>query len=703
MTKYYISNNGNDKSNGDAPEKAWQSFNPIKDLTLYPGDEICLKCGDFFEGTMLLKSSGTQKSPIVLTSFGEGDKPVLKGSTLFKTEASRGNSFVCTTDKPVKGVFVDDHWLQLARYPSKGFFTIDDGDKSKLVDRELLIDNIDCTGADVRIRAVNWQYEIAKVKKHEKDTLHFVDNMIYQCNKDYGYFLDNKLDFLTEPGEWYYDKVHETLHFIDIDKKPVDKKRLEMMVFDWGIKLDGAAHIKISGIQFEKFHQGGIIALNGSNHCEIEDCSFRFIHRDGIYLDSGCYHMSLVNNTFTDIKGRGVATLDAENTSIINNFFNRIGMYPGYGFDGVNNGTGIAVLKTEVIYLISDTILRKLSIGLPVAVIEKLYSLLNLPFADQKFLISALEEKLTKEEHTFIPTIISLVKEELKAFDFDSANNHIAHNLIQNTGLHSIRLDGKNCICEYNVVKNALLYMNDGAAIYSWAQDYNYSVNSIIRKNIVINVIGNVIATPDFHRFAHGIYLDNKCVGFAIEDNVVTGSTWGILVNDESREHTITGNVVFDNEVGLAFSEYFMPGTLYGCKAFDNVLFAKKRHQRALFIESRISPEFTPAETDKNFYGSSYYTFPIVRMTFQHGHRNWEEHTLESWKKATGKDEASNYFAPADPEDRPRMSDIIVNETKDIKEFRIDNTIRDHYSIYGEKLIDKVVLDPFTAMIILED
>lgn len=703
MAIYYLSNNGNDKNKGNSPGKAWQTFNRIQDITLYPGDKICLKCGDVFEGTLRLKSSGTQKSPIVLTSFGEGLKPVLRGSAGFKADGGVENSYVCTTDKPVKGVFIDDHWLQLARYPSNGFFTIDDGNKSKLIDRELLIDRINCTGADVRIRAVNWQYEIARVKKHEGDTLYFEKNMIYQCNQDYGYFLDNKLDFLTEPGEWYYDKSNQTLHFIDIDKKPVENKQLEMMIFDWGIKLDGSAHVKISGIQFEKYHEGGIIAENGSNHCVIEDCSFRFIHRDGIYLNSGCHHMTVNSNSFFDIKGRGIATLDAENTSITNNNLNNIGLYPGYGFDGVNNGTGIAVLKTEVIYSISDTTLKKLSNALPEAVIQKLDSLLNLPFADQKFLISALEEKLTAEDHAFIPDIITRVKKELKAFDFDSANNHIAHNLIQNTGLHSIRLDGKNCICEYNVVKNALLFMNDGAAIYSWAQDYNYSVNSIIRKNIVINVVGNVIATPDFHRFAHGIYLDNKCVGFTIEDNVVTGSTWGILANDESREHIITGNVVFDNDVGLAFSEYFMPGTLHGCKAFDNVLFAKKRHQRAMFIESRISPEFMPVETNKNFYGSSYYTFPIVRMTFKEGYRNWEEHTLESWKKATGKDGASNYFAPADPEDRPRMSSILINETKEKKEFRIDNTIRDHYTIYGEKLADNVMLEPFSAMIILED
>ncbi len=703
MTKYYFANKGNDNNSGNSPEQAWRSLERIQDIKLEPGDEIYFKCGDVFEGSLTLNTAGTGESPVIISSYGEGGKPVLSGSMVFKVEESKNNSFICSTDKEVKGVFIDDQWLQLARYPSGGFFTIDDGDKTKLIDRELGIDNINCKGADVRIRAVNWQYEIARVAEHSGNTLYFENTMIYQCDKDYGYFLDNKLEFMTEPGEWYYDPDHKKLYFNDFDENPVEKKKLEMLVFDWGIKLDGATHVKISGIHFEKFYKGGIIAEEGTKNCSIENCSFHHIHRDGIYLHSGCHHIRINNNAFTDIKGRGVATLDAEHTSITNNSLNRIGMYPGYGFDGVNNGTGIAVLKTEVLYSINENTLQALSKKIPEGLTQKLHALLNLPFADEKFLITALEEILESEEQSHIEDIIRQVKEELNAFDYDSAHNHIAHNQIQNTGLHGIRLDGKNCLCEYNVVKNSLLFMNDGGAIYSWAQDYNYSLNSIIRKNIVIDVPGNVIATPDFHRFAHGIYLDNKCVGFTIEDNIITGATWGILANDESREHIISGNIAFDNDIGLAFSEYFMPDTLHGCKAFDNILFARRRHQRAFFIESRISPEFMPVETNNNFYGSSYYTFPIVRMTFKNGHRFWEEHTLDSWKEATGHDDESSCFAPADPEDRPRMSTILINESKEKKEFSIDNSIREHYTIYGEKLSDSVILEPFTSMIILED
>ena len=701
---YYFARNGNDNNKGNAPDSAWANLSKLEHISLNAGDIVFLKSGNIFEGSVLIKQSGSPENPIQIKTYGGTENAIMKGSVGITPKEKYQKGFRYKSSKKVKDVFIDNHWLQLARYPSKGFFGIDGGSKKTLTDRELLLNPVDCTGADVRIRAVNWQYEIARVKEHVDDKLIFENNMIYQCNKDYGYFLDNKLEFMSDPGEWYYDDKNQWLYFNPLNENEISKSKVETVLFDTGVNISSGSHIHIKNITFERYLLAGININTDSSEINIENCSFREIHRDGINLNAGTLNVNIQNCSFSHIKGRGIACLDAEKANIKNNHLANIGHYPGYGFDGVNNGTAIAILKTELVYQINNTAHKHLSELLPLDVTTKLKDLIEVPFADEKFLITALEERLGKEkaaQHT--PAIIETVKKELAAFTYDSNANYVGYNLIENIGLHGIRLDGKNCVCEYNIVKDTLQYMNDAGAIYSWAQTYDYSINSIIRKNIVINVKGNVIATPDFHRFAHGIYLDNKCVGFTLEDNIVTGATWGILANDESRQQTITGNIVFDNEVGLAFSEYFMPGTLYGCKAENNILFAKKRHQRAFLIESRISPAFSPVVTDNNFYGHSYYTFPIVRMTFKEGHRNWEEHTLESWQKATGYDKGSLYYAPADPEHRPRMSDIIINDTLEKKEFIIDNTLRDHYTIYDEKLGDKVMLEPFSAMIILED
>jgi parallel beta-helix repeat protein len=702
---YYFSNTGNDLNDGLSSDTCWQNIEKLNSIDLQPGDKILFKCGDQFRGRLIIKNSGTPENLIRIGSFGVGEKPVLSGSEQFFTEGSEGNSISkCRIERPVKGVFVGNEWLNIARYPSKGFFGIDGGNKTCLKDRELLLKNIDCTGAVARIRAVNWQYEIARVARHEGNTLYFEQDMIYQCDKDYGYFLDNKLDFLTDPEEWYYDEDGKLLHFMFPGDPMLNKVSVEAVIHDHGILLQGAKHVIIENIQFQHFHLSGIYASQSASDIKIKNCDFRKIHQDGIFLDSGSHKIVIDHNSFADIKGRGIALLDCEGCSIINNQVKRIGLYPGYGYDGVNSGTGIAILKTEVIYSIGNKTLEKLVQKIPAGLIRKLLPLVDKPFADEKFLITALQNSVSKDELSpWIDLIIQQVSDELAGFTNDSANNYIGYNCIEETGLHSIRLDGKNHLCEFNICKESLLYMNDGASIYSWAQNYNYSVGSTIRKNIVINARGNVVATPDFHRFAHGIYIDNKCVGFTIEENIVTGATWGILINDEAREHTICKNILFDNEVGLAFSEYFMPGTLYGCQAFDNILFARRRDQRAMFIESRIGQDFNPVTTDRNFYGSSYYTYPIMRLTFRNGHRVWEEYDLKAWQQETGMDQNSQYFAPPDPEARPRNSHIIINDSKDQCKFKIDNSIKDHFDIDGNPLGDEVTLEPFMAIIVLND
>ncbi len=701
---YYFARKGDDENNGNAPDKAWKNIEKLQNINLSGGDIIFLKAGDTFEGAITIKNSGNPDEPIQIKTFGGSTNAILKGSVEIIAFEGYDKGFRYKSKSPVKDVFIGNHWLQLARYPSKGFFAIDHGNKNSLTDRELLLEPVNCTGADVRIRAVNWQYEIARVKEHNNDKLIFENNMIYQCNKDYGYFLDNKLEFMTEPGEWYYDSENQCLYFNHyLENKPINEKT-EAVIYDTGITVAGCSNILIENITFERYHLAGVNIETDSSGITLKNCRFKHIHRDGINLESGTSKVTIENSAFSHIKGRGIACLDAEKASIKHNHFTNIGHYPGYGFDGVNNGTAIAILKTELVYKITHKSFNSLSTLLPIEITNKLKDLIDVPYADEKFLITALKETLGEKGATnHTPAIINSVKKELDAFQHDSIDNYVGYNRIENIGLHGIRLDGKNCLCEYNVVKDTLQYMNDAGAIYSWAQTYDYSLNSIIRNNIVINVKGNVIATPDFHRFAHGIYLDNKCVGFTIENNIVTGATWGILANDESREHKITGNTVFDNEVGLAFSEYFMPGTLHGCLAKNNVLYARKREQKAMLIESRICPDFLPVETDNNFYGHSYYTFPIVRMTFNNGHRIWEEHTLETWQATTGNDKNSSYLAPPDPEARPRMADILINDTHEEKEFKIDNSIKDHYTLQNKRLGESIILKPFSAEIILEE
>jgi len=81
---FYVSQSlGNDHWTGDAPNPAGGSRGPWKTLArassieYIPGDRILLQCGDTWNEELRPLGNGTPEAPIVIGSYGKGDKPVI--------------------------------------------------------------------------------------------------------------------------------------------------------------------------------------------------------------------------------------------------------------------------------------------------------------------------------------------------------------------------------------------------------------------------------------------------------------------------------------------------------------------------------------------------------------------------------------------------------------------------------------------------
>lgn len=85
-TTYYIDASSATASNqnaGTSPEVPYLSFEALAGRTFEPGDVIALKAGTKYEGGLTIRSSGTEKAPITVTSYGSGDKPVITNSGMW--------------------------------------------------------------------------------------------------------------------------------------------------------------------------------------------------------------------------------------------------------------------------------------------------------------------------------------------------------------------------------------------------------------------------------------------------------------------------------------------------------------------------------------------------------------------------------------------------------------------------------------------
>ena len=79
QTSYYLSSGSGDDSNPGTEDSPWQTLDKISSAFIFPGDTIFFKRGDRFDGHFKVNGSGNEENPILITTYSEGDKPVITG------------------------------------------------------------------------------------------------------------------------------------------------------------------------------------------------------------------------------------------------------------------------------------------------------------------------------------------------------------------------------------------------------------------------------------------------------------------------------------------------------------------------------------------------------------------------------------------------------------------------------------------------
>ncbi len=77
---YYISQlDGDDSNNGLTPSSSFQSLARVNSLNLLAGDRLLFKSGETWQGMLWPKGSGIQNNPIIISSYGNGERPKIDG------------------------------------------------------------------------------------------------------------------------------------------------------------------------------------------------------------------------------------------------------------------------------------------------------------------------------------------------------------------------------------------------------------------------------------------------------------------------------------------------------------------------------------------------------------------------------------------------------------------------------------------------
>ncbi|MBS1580624.1 MAG: hypothetical protein JST66_00330 [Bacteroidetes bacterium] len=372
QTTYYVNEAfGNDVTGTGAIGAPFQTIGRL--MTAVSGSvpsntTVRLAKNGTYPGTITVAGGATN---VTIGPYNSGTSPIITGSDPVTLGSPTGNIYQASIPNGViVGHIYKNGILQtLARYPN-----VDDPDNGWLRNQQFTqnvtvggntYDQLEGTvavpvtpdpiGATIVVRATNWSYERSEVL----DVLPSPSALLLPDNSPldlqgyhWGYFLENKYDFLDQNGEWYFDPgtgSGGTLYFYwDGGSAPTG---VRMAVRDAGIAMGSPSTkqtIFIGDIVFE--HQtGAAITTNYCNGLTVVGCTFRDLYQ-GINNDAAGTNTNntFTGNTFTDIYDRAIRT-SAANATISSSTFENIGIIPGlgednWGYQGVNSsGTNCTI------------------------------------------------------------------------------------------------------------------------------------------------------------------------------------------------------------------------------------------------------------------------------------------------------------------------------------------------------------------------
>ncbi len=401
------------------------------------GDRILLQRGGVWR-----EAGATLPDGVAIGAWGEGAVPELTGSRMIALSGTWADNAAVRTaavDEQVLACWVDGRFVPLARYPNAGWLRCNLGSSAAaVVDPQLPArDAGRWTGAQVRWRRWSWWWETRRIAADGGgDTLELADDSpglehldgvgsSYLDDEEGScYFIDDDLDELDAPGEWFWGDGTFYLY------PPAWADPATMVV---EVATDTAVYTSAGcGLEQVAFRRFAGNALKINRPTTVDRCAFEEIGVNAIHANWGAGGSSISASIFRDVRNLAIWWNEnpdgASGTVIAGNLLHRIGMQQGYGGSGPWHAAGIIISNGN--------------------------------------------------------------------------GTEIRGNRIIDTGYAGILLGSDGLTAEDNVLVRCMGTLNDGAAIYT-----NCNA-SIIRRNIILDTIGDLSTSHPWWPLGHGIWLE---------------------------------------------------------------------------------------------------------------------------------------------------------------------------------------------------
>ncbi len=117
---YFDAINGDDRNSGTDINHPIKTIDGLKDLRVGPGTHFLFKNGGEYECAVLLTCEGTKENPVVISSYGEGEKAILKTDEKIEVFRLIDCSYVTVSDLHIKAPNGGGIWIDTLNKTSEG-------------------------------------------------------------------------------------------------------------------------------------------------------------------------------------------------------------------------------------------------------------------------------------------------------------------------------------------------------------------------------------------------------------------------------------------------------------------------------------------------------------------------------------------------------------------------------------------------------
>ena len=351
-TDYYLAASGNDANDGMSPSSPWQSINRLNSVlgSLGPGDNIYFNRGDVFYGGLNVTSSGAAGSPITISAYGSGSKPIITGfSTISSWNDLGGNiweSSNAVSDLPYTNIVaVNGNNTAMGRYPnSNNVLPYQSFSSGYSISSSSLTDGTNWAGAELAFYISTYEIGRNPITSQSGGTLYYKassnDGPIQYAPGWFNpaFFIQNDPRTLDTQNEWYYNpSTHKFRIYSSFNPSNVQIATVEKL-----INLYKSNYVTIDNISFQGSNTASV-SIQVSKYDVVQYCDFNLSGINAIYgpwagnstglIVSNCT-INNSNNTGIDLSG------DFDHATILYNSVSNSGSIPGMGRNGGDNGNG---------------------------------------------------------------------------------------------------------------------------------------------------------------------------------------------------------------------------------------------------------------------------------------------------------------------------------------------------------------------------